>query len=345
MTAVQAPARIGPVALFRGFLAGAVIGTTLCAFIVGIILERVPLIIAAVGLPIVYGVLLFLAGMPRRAREAAIVPVVALAKIESVRAGGTETGDVPVDIVLTVAPDGAATYRTEITHGVNLINLSEYRPGRVLVIQYRPDRPWKAKVVERLSPEWERRVAGAVIESAPESSLVSAPPEGCAVSALILLGLVLGAAAVLLVFRAELFGPEARTGSEETQSSTSSSVTTSSSGSATVTVSRSLLGEGELRRVIDSLAQTADVSQVITVVVEDRRLTVVFAPTDALVPRFDLRALAVDRVPALVRRGTTTLDVGTPQTWQVMAVPFGTEVSLRVIVTGPEGSGSVADGG
>ncbi len=351
MTAVQAPARLGPVALFRGFLAGAVIGMTLTTFIVGIIIEKTPLIIAALTLPVVYGVVLFVAGIPRRAREATIVPVVALAKIESVRAGGTETGDVPVDFVLTVAPDGAATFRTEITHGVNLIDLSDYRPGRVVLIQYPPGLPWKAKVVERMSPEWERRVAEAAIDSAPESSLVAAPPEGCAVSALILLGILLSAAAVLLAYRAELFGPEARTESEPSEtsetseSSTSSSVTTSTSGSATVTVDRSLLGDGELRRAIDSLARSADVSQVVTVVVEERRLTVVFAPSEAQVPRFDLRALAVDRVPALVRRGTTTLDVGAPQTWQVTAVPFGTDVSLRVIVTGPQGSGSMADGG
>src|SRR5690349_15385742 len=102
-------ARYGPVALFRGFLAGAVIGTTLCAFIVSIIIETVPLLLASLSLPVVYGVFFFLAGMPRRAREAAIVPLVALAKIEGVRAGGTETGDVPVDLDLTVAPDGAAT--------------------------------------------------------------------------------------------------------------------------------------------------------------------------------------------------------------------------------------------
>jgi hypothetical protein len=122
-------------------------------------------------------------------------------------------------------------------------------------------------------------------------------------------------------------------------------VTTSSSGSATVTVGQSLLGEGELHRAIDSLARATDVSQVITAVVEERQLTVVFAPTDARVPRFDLRALAVDRVPALVERATTTIDVGSPRTWQVTAVPFGADVSLRVVVTGPNGSGSLPEGG
>ncbi|OXM50470.1 hypothetical protein [Amycolatopsis alba] len=330
----------GPLALARGFLTGIVVGTTLSAFVVGIIIEYVPLIIVGVGLPFVYGILLYLAGAPLRAREARIAPVVALAKIESLRANGTETGDVPVLFELTVAPDGAATHRVKITHGVNLVDLPDYRPGGILVVQYPPSRPWKARIAERLSPEWERRVAKAEIESAPESSLVQDPPEGCAFGALSVLGFLLGAALVLVLFRAELFAPGAPERTEEDQSS----VTTSSSGSATVNVDRSLLGEGELRRAIDSLAQAADVSQVITVVVEDRRLTVVFAPTGAQVPRFDLRALAVDRVPPLVRRATTTIDVGSPQTWQVTIVPFGTAVSSRVIVTGPDGSGSLADG-
>ncbi|MFD5090716.1 hypothetical protein ACFWMR_08950 [Amycolatopsis thailandensis] len=331
----------GPVALARGFLTGIVVGTTLCAFVVGIIIEYGPLIITGVGLPVVYGILRYLAGAPRRAREARTAPVVALAKIESLRAGGTETGDIPVDFDLTVAPDGAATHRVKITHGVNLVDLPDYRPGGILVVRYPPDRPWKARIAERLSPEWERRVAGAVIESAPESSLVQEPPEGCLFGALAFLGLLLGAALVLFLFRAELFAPETPERTEEPQSS----VTTSSSGSATVNVDRSLLGEGELRRAIDALAQATDVSQVITVVVEERRLTVVFAPTGAQVPRFDLRALPVDRVPPLVERATSTIDVGSPQTWQVTIVPFGTAVSSRVIVTGPKGSGSLAGDG
>ncbi|RSN29013.1 hypothetical protein DMC61_21070 [Amycolatopsis sp. WAC 04169] len=330
-----------PLALVRGFLTGIITGTTLCAFIVGIVIEYVPLMVAGAGLPIAYGILLYLAGAPRRAREARVAPVIALAKIESLRAGGTETGDIPVYFDLTVAPDGLATYRLKVTHSINLVDLPNYRPGDVLVVRYPPDRPWKAEVVERLSPEWERRVAEAVIESAPESSLVREPEEGCAFGALAVLGFVLGAALVLFLFRVELFAPEEPARAEETQSGT----TTSSSGSATVNVDRSLLGEGELRRAIDALARATDVSQVVTAVVEDRRLTVVFAPTDAQVPRFDLREVAVDRVPALVERAKATIHVGEPKTWQVTIIPFGTAVSSRVIVTGPDGSGSLADGG
>ncbi|MEU3771058.1 hypothetical protein AB0E55_38845 [Amycolatopsis keratiniphila] len=330
-----------PLALVRGFLTGIITGTTLCAFIVGIVIEYVPLMVAGAGLPIAYGILLYLAGAPRRAREARVAPVIALAKIESLRAGGTETGDIPVYFDLTVAPDGQATYRLKVTHSINLVDLPNYRPGDVLVVRYPPDRPWKAEVVERLSSEWERRVAEAAIESAPEASLLREPEEGCAFGALAVLGFALGAALVLFLFRVELFAPEEPARAEETQSST----TTSSSGSATVSVDRSLLGEGELRRAIDALARATDVSQVVTAVVEDRRLTVVFAPADAQVPRFDLREAAVDRVPALVERAKATIHVGEPKTWQVTIIPFGTAVSSRVIVTGPDGSGSLADGG
>ncbi|MEV7043602.1 hypothetical protein [Amycolatopsis sp. NPDC051061] len=343
MPAVQdiaAPTHRGPVALARGFLTGGVVGGTLSAFVVGIIIERVPLILASLGLPLVYGGLLFVAGIPRRTREAAVVPRVALAKVESLRAGGTETGDVPVDFVLTVAPDEAPSFRVEVTHHVNLVDLPGHRRGDVVVVEYPPDRPWKARIVPRPAPEWERRKAGAVVESAPESTLVRTPPEGGAVGAVTSTGLLLAAAVVLVLFRAELFGPET---SERPPESSATSVT-SSSGSATVTVGpdQTLLDAGELRRVVESLARTADVSQVLTAVVQDRRLSVVFAPTGVAVPRFDLRTLPVDRLPDLVRKATSTLDVGSPRTWQVTADPF----TVRVTVTGPEGSSSLtADGG
>jgi hypothetical protein len=117
---------------------------------------------------------------------------------------------------------------------------------------------------------------------------------------------------------------------------------TSSSGSATVTVGpgQSLADAGELRRAVDGLAQHADVAKVLTVVVEEHRLSVVFAPTGVTAPAFDLRALPVDRVPGLVAKARSTADVGTPQTWQVTAVPVAGAVTLRAVVTGPDGSTS-----
>ncbi|UOX90994.1 hypothetical protein MUY14_10345 [Amycolatopsis sp. FBCC-B4732] len=218
-------------ALLRGFLGGGVAGGALSAFVTGIILEDVPLILTGVGLPVAYGVLLFVAGVPRRAREAAVVPRVALAKIESRRAGGTETGDVPVTLVLTVAPDGQPSFRVEIVHHVNLADLPDVRAGDVLVVQYPPDRPWLAKVVPVPGAQWRRRAADAVVESAPESAVVAPPPEGCAVTVAALLGLLLGAAIVVGPHRVELFSSH-----EEEPGSSSTTVVTSSSSSVSMTI-------------------------------------------------------------------------------------------------------------
>ncbi|MFG1646536.1 DUF3592 domain-containing protein [Amycolatopsis sp. NPDC049252] len=322
--------------LVRGFLTGAFIGVTLSAFVVGIILENVPLILTAVGLPLAYGLLLVVAGMPRRVREAAVVPRTALAKIESLRAGGTETGDVPVRFDLTVAPHGEPSFRTEVRLDVNLADLPSYRPGDVLVVAYPPDRPWKARIVTP-DAEWARRAAGANLVSAPESTVVRKPVAGSGHGFLVFLAILLGAAAVVLLFRAELVTPAPPAEAAETPA------VTSSSGSATVTVGpeQSLADAGELRRAIDGLAPHADVFQVLTLVVEEHRLSVVFAPTGVPAPAFDLRALPVDRVSGLVAKARSTTDVGTPQTWQVTAVPVAGAVTLRVVVTGPDGSTSL----
>lgn len=327
----------------RGFLTGGVIGVTLSALVIGGILERVPLLLLGLGLPVGYGLLRYLAGMPRRAREAAVVPRVALAKVERLRAGGTETGDVPVSFDLTVAPHDAPPFRVEVTHHVNLVDLPSHRAGDVLVVEYPPDRPWRTRIVPNPAPEWARRAAGAVVESAPGSASVQPPPEGCAAGFLTLLGLLLGAAVVVVLFRVELFAPGNPGHPPESQETSSSSETTSSSGSATVTLGpeQSFLDAGELRRSVDALARSAEVTQVLTVVVQERRLSVVLAPTGAAVPRFDLRALPVDRIPDLVRKATSTLHVGSPQTWQVTVVALPGTVTTRVTVTGPGGSASL----
>jgi hypothetical protein len=344
-----APAHGGPAAVVGGFLTGGVIGVTLSAFVTGLVIEDVPLFVSGLGLPLGYGLLLHVLGLPRRAREAAVVPHVALAKVESLRAGGTETGDVPVDFVLTVVPGYTRPHRVEITHSVNLIALSEHRVGDVLVVEYPPDEPWRARIVPRPTPEWARRAAGAVPESAPESSLVRRPPEGGASGFATLVGLLLGAAAVLVLFRGPLFGPagaEPPAGPEPSPSFSESSTVTSAAGIATVTVEPGSLSDaGELRRAVDALAEHADVSAVLTVAVQEHRLSVVFAPDGSAVPGFDLRSLPVDRVPALVRKAGSTLDVGAPSTWQVTALRLTGAPVLRVTVTGPGGSASLTDGG
>lgn len=350
ITAGAPPTRSTPVALARGLLTGCVVGASPAAFVVGIVIENVALIVTGPALPVVYGLLYFLAGAPRRAREAAVVPRTALAMIESLEAIGGESSDVPVRFDLTVAPDDAPAYRVEITQSINLVELPDYRPRGIVVVQYPPDRPWRVRIVKRPTPEWEGRLAGAHLDSAPGSARVSAPPEGCAVGFVGLLGLLLGAAAVILLFRADLFGQETTaqppSSSKPSVSSTSSTtVVTSASGTVALGPGQSFLDKGELRRAIDSLTQGKDSRQALTVVVQERLLSVVFAPTGTQVPQFDADSLPYERFPALVGEARTTLGIHSPGTWQLTADRLTGTLTIRVGVTGSEGTASLeADG-
>ncbi|MEN8652019.1 hypothetical protein ABCR94_15735 [Streptomyces sp. 21So2-11] len=359
MTITQSarPTHNGPVALARGFLTGGVIGTSLAALVVGGVIESVPLFLTGMGLPVIYGALLFISGRPRRAREAAVTPRTALAMIESLRAIGGESADIPIQFILSVAPDDAPAYRADITQSINLVDVPHYRPRDVLVVEYPPDRPWRVRIVERPKPEWERRAAEARIDSASESTVAQRPPEGCAFGAIGLIGLLLGAAALTLAFRADLLGPESATqppdSAKPSVSSTSSTSVTSSSGMATVTVgpNQSLLDRGELRQAVESLTEAQPQAQskgkrpALSVVVQEQLMTVVLAPTDVPAPQFDPGSLPYERIPALVKEARTTLGVRSPQTWQLSADHFTGSLTIRITVTGPGGGASLhADG-
>lgn len=105
-TGATPPTHNTPVALARGFLTGGVVGTSLAALVVGGIVKNGPLFATGLVLPVVYGLLFFLAGMPRRPREAAVVPRTALATIGRLEAVGGESSDMPVQFELTVVPAG-----------------------------------------------------------------------------------------------------------------------------------------------------------------------------------------------------------------------------------------------
>ncbi|MFJ2900630.1 hypothetical protein ACIO87_37955 [Streptomyces sp. NPDC087218] len=345
------PTGTTPGTVLLGFLTGGVIGTSLAAFVVGCVLENVPLCVTGVGLPAAYGLLFFLAGVPRRAREAAVAPRTALAMIESLNAvGGEATSDVAVRFDLTVAPADAPAHRIEITQDINLADLPDYRPRGIVVVQYPPDRPWRVRIVKRPTPEWEDRAAGARIDSAPGPARVSEPPKGRAVVFVALLGLLLGAACVVLPFRADLFDQDtpARSPSSVGPSvSSTSSTTVVSSGSATVTLGpdQSFLDKSELRRAVDSLTKGKEEHQALTVVVQERVLSVVFASAGTHASGFDLRSLPYERFPALVGAARTTLGVHSPQTWQITAEGLTGSLTIRVGVTGSDGAASLeADG-
>lgn len=349
-SAAPPPTHNRPVALARGFLTGGVTGASLAAVVVGIVIENEPLIAGGAFLLAVYVLIRYLAGMPRRAREAAIPPHLALAMIESLEAVGGETSDIPVKFDLTVAPDDAPAYRVEITQDINLADLTDYRPRGILVVQYPPDRPLKVRIVKRPTPDWEERAASAHLDSAPGPSLASDPLEGCGATLVGFLGLLLGAALVVLLFRADLFDrDDTDTARPSVSSSTSSSSTTtvsSASGTVALGPGQSFLDQGRLGSSVAVLAKGEDKDRALTVVVQERLLTVVLAPTGTqAASRLDLDSLPYDRVPALVKEATTTLGVGSPRTWQLTADRLTGRVALRVSVTGSEGTAYLeADG-
>ncbi|MFF4244944.1 hypothetical protein ACFYY2_10790 [Streptomyces sp. NPDC001822] len=337
----------------RGFLTGGVIGASLAAFVVGGIIENVLLFVTGLVLPAVYGLLFFLSAVPRRAHEAAVAPCTALALVESLEAvGGEATSDVAVRFDLTVAPDDIPAFRVTCTQSINLVDLAGYRSRDVVVVQYPPDRPWRVRVVKRPTPQWEERAAGARLDSAPGPAMPSAPPEGSTVGFVTLLGLLLAAAAVVLLFRADLFDegssaqPPASAGPAVT--STSSTLVVSSA-SATVTLGpgQSFLDHGELRRAVSALSKGTQARAALTVVVQERLLSVVYAPTGTQAPTFDPDSLPYDRFSALVEEVRSSLGAGSAQTWQVAVEHLTGSLTIRVGVTGPQGAASLeadADG-
>lgn len=338
------PTRTTPVAVALGLLTGGVIGGSLAAFVVGCVIESVLLCVAGVGLPVAYGLLFFLAGVPRRAREAAVVPSTALAVIETLEAvGGEATSDVAVRFDLTVAPDDGPAYRVAFTQNTNLAHLPDHRPGVVVVVQYPPDRPWQVRILKWPTPEWEERVAGARLDSAPGPVLVSESSEGCAVGFVTLLALLLAAAGVVLLFRADLFDEGAPDKPSVSSSSSSSSTTVESSGSGTVTLgpNQSFLDKGELRKAVGRLTKGTDASAALTVVVQDRLLSVVYAPTGSQAPTFDPDSLPYERFPALVEEVRSDLGIGSPGTWQVTVERLTGSLTIRVGVTGAGGTASL----
>ncbi|GAV44044.1 hypothetical protein [Streptomyces acidiscabies] len=329
-----------PLELVRGVLTGGVIGVSLAAFVVGIVVERVPLTVGGLVLPTVYGLLVLLASAPARARERAVVPRTALAMIESVEAVGGEISDVPVKFEVTVAPDEEYAYRVRFRQSINLADLPDYRPRDVVVVSYPPDEPWKVRIVKRPTPEWEERAADARLDSVPGPVMESGPTKGCATGFVTMVALLLGAAAVVYGFRGELFDSDSPAKPSASSSSSTTSITstvTSSTGTTVLGPNQSMLDPGVLRRSVESLDQ-GNHRKAITVVVQERLLTVVFSPDDGATG-FDPRSLPFDRVPALVEEAGSGL--GAPRTWQLTA----DGAALKVTVTGRGGTKSLeADG-
>lgn len=349
MTVGAPPRHDAPADLASGFLTAGVIGAGLTAFIGGCMVESVPMLVTGLVVPALYGLLFFLATLPRRAGEAAVVPCRALAVIESREPVWGETSDVPVRFDLSVVPDDAPAFRVEMWQDVNRVELTEYRSGGTVVVEYPPDRPWRTRIVRRPTPQWEERAVVARVASVPGPVMRSETPDSSLNGFLNLSGLLLGVAAVLLLFRADLFdfheGGNGAVPGPSVSSSSSTITVTSMTGTVAIGPGRSMLDESELRRGVESLTQGADKRRAFTVVVQDRLLTVVFTPAGAKVAGFEPRSLPYDRVADLVEEARTTLNVDSPRSWQLIAESVTGPLRLRVVVTGDGGTGTLeADG-
>ncbi|MFI6582410.1 hypothetical protein [Embleya sp. NPDC050493] len=333
-----------------GFLGGGVIGIALAGFVVGGILER-PLVVAiGVGLFVLDVVVVGVAGRIHRARNPRGPVLPALAVIESRRAIGGESANVPVEFVLTVAPDERAAYRVETSQDINLVDIPDYRPRGVIVVEYRRDEPWDVKILTSPPGEWARRAATESVDSAPESALVAGPKEGGAFCLLATAGLLLGAAAVVLFFRADLFEQDDRPTTTSSSSSTttteshSSSFTTSTSTVTGTATSGSMLDNGEMRRAAGSLITGMHTGIASEFSIDEHVMAVRgirgTPPQPGAV--IDLNALPYERLPALVREAQTKLGITDPTSWRITVDPDAATGTLTIRVTVTDAAGKAS---
>ncbi|MFF6960236.1 hypothetical protein [Streptomyces sp. NPDC008317] len=352
----------GPAALLRGLLVGGAFGAGVAAIVVGGTIGKV----AVWGSGIAALALLVLTTAAFSARHRVRRPVVervkAVAMIESRRATSGEYADVPVAFDLTVAPDDRPAFRAHVHRSVNLVDLPDFPVRGIVVVEYPPDRPWDVTIVSEPDAEWASRAARASLDSAPESTRVRDPEKAGPWCAIAVLGMLAGAAVVVLVFRGDLFtddpakpsssatSPGAFGGSGRSGGSGSTSTTVSRSVT-TADVSTSILIGGQLRATSDALLK-AGVSTAVSVSVTDRRMTARGTKPDEWAPGqlpVVLTDLPYERMPELVREARTNLGVtgAGAGSWRIdIARDAKTRaVVIRVTVTGGNGTADVqADG-
>ncbi|MFJ2438534.1 hypothetical protein ACIOWM_35580 [Streptomyces anulatus] len=338
----------GMLAGLRLTVASGVTGAAVAALVVGVILERVPVFLSGGGVLILLILAGFVSGRRPSVPVAPPVTRTALARIEDLRATSGESADVPVDFLLTVAPepeDDRPACRVNINEHINLVDIPAYRPRSVAVVEYRPDEPWEVRIVTRPTPEWSRRAEAAEIDSAPESTLVEKPgmSEG-SWCVLVLFTFLAGAALLVLLFRGELFA----SGDDEGSSSKWPSVTSSASSSRTFTTSTtvsgpssSLLVLGRMRETAAELEARAGTADVTAIRIEERRMEIRGDSARPPGETVHLRMLPYELFPALVHEARTTLGVRDPKSWRIDVTPGadpGAGPRVRVTVTGKEGT-------
>ncbi|WP_018513590.1 MULTISPECIES: hypothetical protein [unclassified Streptomyces] len=323
----------------------AVIGAALAALVVGVILKDVPVLATGGGVLALLVLLAFLGGRRGAGRDAPPARRTALARIEDLRATGGETADVPVTFRLTVAPepeDERPAYRVKISQSINLVDIPAYRPRGIAVVEYHPEKPWDVRIVTRPTPEWSRRAEEAEIDSAPESTLVRDPDGGAgAWCLLVLVGLLAGAALVVLSFRGELFASGDAGGSAPKKSSSSSASRTFSTSTTVSGPSSSLLTFGRMRVTAMELEARVDSAYVTSLRIEDHRMAVRGDSARPLAETVHLPSLPYELLPGLVREARATLGVREAESWRIDVTPgggAGVGPRVRVTVSGTEGT-------
>ncbi|PVC91496.1 hypothetical protein DBP19_16985 [Streptomyces sp. CS090A] len=323
----------------------AVIGAALAALVVGVILKDVPVLATGGGVLALLVLLAFLGGRRGAGRDTPPARRTALARIEDLRATGGETADVPVTFRLTVAPepeDERPAYRVKISQSINLVDIPAYRPRGIAVVEYHPEKPWDVRIVTRPTPEWSRRAEEAQIDSAPESTLVGDPDGGAgAWCLLVLVGLLAGAALVVLSFRGELFASGDAGGSAAKESSSSSASRTFSTSTTVSGPSSSLLTFGRMRVTAMELEARVDSAYVTSLRIEDHRMAVRGDSARPLAETVHLPSLPYELLPGLVREARATLGVREAESWRIDVTPgggAGVGPRVRVTVSGTEGT-------
>ncbi|MCZ4119699.1 hypothetical protein [Streptomyces sp. H39-S7] len=318
ITETPGPRRAGPAVLARGFLAAAMAGAAAACVVVGIVIRDVALWCAGGGLFALTLVVMTLAARRKRARTPRREKHRALAMIESRRATSGESADVPIRFVLTVAPDDRAAYRVEFSQPINLVDVPDYRPRGIVVVEYPADEPWATRIITEPDPEWAARAAEARLDSAPESAVVTDPNTWGSCCLIGVAGLLVGAAVVVLLFRAELFDDEGGVRAGGTGASSPS--TSSFSLSATTTeTSESMLLDGQMRRTAAAMIAAHSPTAVEFTIEEHRMSARGIGPRDASAsnPSIDLRTLPYERLPGLVREARATSGIGDTGTWRI----------------------------
>ncbi|WP_299529356.1 DUF3592 domain-containing protein [uncultured Streptomyces sp.] len=333
----------------RGFLTSVLVGGALACGVVAVILESVPLFCVALGtLAVIVAVVAVVASLQRGVAPATTARTV-LARIESRRATDGEFADVPVEFDLTVAPDDARAYRVKATARINLVDLPAYPEGRIVVARYRPEEPWDVEIDLRPSEEWAAKAATARIDPALVHTLVRNPESNAQWCLLVVLGLLAGAAAVVLYFWGELteddtvHGSPAATGaavpgSSSTTTTTTSSVTASASSAST-------LRTGEMRRLADTLVTGMRTEFGTRITIEERVMSAVGQPTGTASEPGDpfpmsLRALPYELLPGLVDEARHGLGIDAPDSWRIDITPTDDGPAPVIRVTVSEGDRS-----